>query len=76
MSRPWNKTFDTFVTAMKLAKTGKTFIIVSSDFVAIDMRTWDKINAERRLPYVFVDEGDLIDKGKLKEVENELKKMG
>lgn len=55
--RQFQKTFDAFVGCMKLAKEGKTFIYYHPDFVAIDMKSWKKIDKILHVPkYVIYDE--------------------
>lgn len=48
--RKFGKTFDNFMTCIRWAAEGKTFIFVDPKFVAIDMKTWDKIQHELHPP--------------------------
>lgn len=54
--RQAGETFKRFMRCLAWAKEGKTFMYVHPDFVAIDMKTWDKLKREERIPHVYYDE--------------------
>lgn len=56
MGRQFGETFKRFTQCLMWAKEGKTFIYVHPDFVAIDMKTWNKLKGEKRIPRVYYDE--------------------
>ena len=46
MSRSIGKSFQQFQQMIMQSKQGKTFIWLSKDMVAVDRKTWDKIQSE------------------------------
>lgn len=53
------ETFKRFMACVAWARTGKTFMYVHPDFVAIDTKTWEKITKRERIPKrVYYDELD------------------
>ncbi len=54
--RTAGETFKRFTQCLKWAKEGKTFMYVHPDFVAIDIKTWNKLKREKRIPRVYYDE--------------------
>lgn len=48
--RSFGETFKRFMACLQWAREGKTFIYHHPDFIAIDRKTWDKIQAELRPP--------------------------
>lgn len=56
-SKRWHKTFESFMQCMGWAEEGKTFIYYHPKFVAIDMKTWNKLNKRKNLPTInYYDE--------------------
>lgn len=48
--RQAGETFKRFMACLQWAKEGKTFIYMHPDFVAIDQKTWKKIQDELQPP--------------------------
>lgn len=70
----FGETFKRFMACMQWAKEGKTYIYYHPDFVAIDHKTWEKIQRKLNPPKetikFYYDEYDTIDP----EQEEKLKK--
>jgi len=59
--RSFGETFKRFTACVQWARAGKTFIYVHPDFVAIDNKTWSKIQNELHPPIerqIIYDECD------------------
>lgn len=51
------ETFKRFMQCLAWAEEGKTFMYVHPKFVAIDMKSWNKLKREKRIPQsVYYDE--------------------
>lgn len=75
-SFPYNygKTYTQFLNCLKWAKKGKTFIFYHPDFVAMDHKTWIKLNKKTKpmtsqstsistpMPTIYYDEFKDVDK--------------
>ena len=72
--RNFNKTIEAFMKCVEWAQQGKTFIFVHPKFVAIDMKTWDKLKRERLPSMTFYDEAGEISDEQLKEIDKILEK--
>lgn len=73
-ARQYSKTFKMFIECMKIAKTGRTFLYVHPDFVAIDKRTWDILQAKAHAPIISYNEAASISDKDLKRFEKDFKK--
>lgn len=60
-ARNYQKTFHAFMQCMKTAEEGKTFVYMHPKFVAVDIKTWEKLQKKARpKPVIYFDEwGDL-----------------
>lgn len=52
----WNKIWEQFSQCLIYAKSGKTFVYLSNDFVCMDAQTYQKLSKKPSMDIMFYDE--------------------